>query len=615
MRNVLASSPGAIGSRTRLNPLKIFDLIAEACNKWLETQYNEKRCIVCKDLETLTNHIPPEFLTTVAKERGVSDAELETVMMALDGNSTAAIATILGISNIAVRKRLGEVYRKFSIYGRGPGKLAELRHQLFYQYQAQETEPPAPTKTKGKAKGKPAATSSKKAEPPAPEPATEVVSTGNRSQDWGESPDVSQFYGRTEELKILEELIIDESSRLVTLLGMKGIGKTVLSVQIAKQLESEFEFVVWRSLCATPKLEDLLGNLLQTLSPQKKPDIPDDLSGRILRLLDLLKKNRCLIILDDIDALLKGDELAGNYRPEFENYRDFIKRIAETSHQSCFVLVTTEEPAEIALLHGEKVQTLQPMDSHEIAREIFADKGVAPTDKEWVELVKRYGDNLLAYKVVATTIKEFFNGNTATFLKATELFIEDTLTQLLEQHFGRLSPSEEEILYWLAIAKSPVTLSRLREDMLLPVSLSDMLKNLDSLDRRALIEKQETASDIFFTLQPLMMKFVTTKLVANACEEIKELVKTQKLSSLRILIQHNLGAVQTTGKKGKAAAQKPQMVQQIKTQLQLFVMRSGGYDELITQLEAIAGKLEDKTQMDVGYASANLRNLLAIMAG
>ncbi|WP_044196321.1 helix-turn-helix transcriptional regulator [Oscillatoria acuminata] len=568
----------------------------------------------------MTNQIPPEFLTGVAKERGVSDAELETVMMALDGNSTAAIATILGISNIAVRKRLGEVYRKFSIYGRGPGKLAELRHQLFYQYQAQETEAPAPTKTKGKAKAKaePAETSSKKTEAVAAEPSNEVVSTGNRRQDWGESPDVSQFYGRTEELKILEELIIDESSRLVTLLGMTGIGKTVLSVQIAKQLESEFEFVVWRSLSATPKLDDLLGNLLQTLSTQKKPDIPDDLSGRILRLLDFLKKNRCLIILDDIDALLKEDELAGNYRPGFENYRDFIKRIAETKHQSCFVLVTTEEPAEIALLHGEKVQTLQPMDSHEIAREIFADKGVAPTDKEWSELVKRYGDNLLAYKIVAPTIKEFFNGNTATFLKATELFIEDTLTHLLEQHFGRLSSSEEEILYWLAIAKTPVTLSRLREDMLLPVSLSDMLKNLDSLDRRALIEKQETASDIFFTLQPLMMKFATTKLVANACEEIKELVKTQKLSSLRLLIQLNLGTVQqTSGKKGKAAAaaQKPQMLQQIKNQLQFFVMRSGGYDELITQLEAIAGKLEDKTQMDVGYASANLRNLLAIMAG
>ncbi|HEY9836350.1 MAG TPA: hypothetical protein V6D27_05585, partial [Vampirovibrionales bacterium] len=253
--------------------------------------------------------------------------------------------------------------------------------------------------------------------------------------------------------------------------------------------------------------------------------------------------------------------------------------------------------------------------SHEIAREIFADKGVAPTDKEWLELVKRYGDNLLAYKIVATTIKEFFNGNTATFLKATELFIEDTLTHLLEQHFGRLSPSEEEILYWLAIARSPVTLSRLREDMLLPVSLSDMLKNLDSLDRRALIEKQETASDIFFTLQPLMMKFVSTKLVENACEEIKQLVKTQKLSSLRILIQHNLGAVQTSGKKGKAAAaQKPPMVQQIKNQLQFFVMRSGGYDELVTQLEAIAAKLEDKTQSDVGYASTNLRNLLALMA-
>ena len=74
--------------------------------------------------------VPLEYLQTVAHERGVSDAELEALIMALNGQSTADIASILGISNIAVRKRLGEVYRKFNILGAGPGKLAELKHIL-----------------------------------------------------------------------------------------------------------------------------------------------------------------------------------------------------------------------------------------------------------------------------------------------------------------------------------------------------------------------------------------------------------------------------------------------------------------------------------------------------
>lgn len=552
-----------------------------------------------------SNQIPEKFIKKVAKERGVSDAELQTVMMALDGNSTAAIATMLGISNIAVRKRLGEVYRKFNIFGRGPGKLAELRHQLFYQYQDRESEPaPAPAPAPSPA---PAAA-------PAAAPTAATASVNTR-QDWGEAPDVTELYGRSEELKILEELIIDEKSRVVTILGMIGIGKTVLSVQIAKQLADEFDYVIWRSLAAAPKLEDLLGNLLQCFSTSKKSDIPEDLSGRILRLLEILKKNRCMIVLDDLDTLLESDELAGNYQEEFENYRDFIKRVAEANHQSCFLLVTTEEPADIALLHGEKVQTLQPMDSHEIAREIFADIGVAPTDKEWKELVKRYGDNLLAYKIVASTIKEFFSGNTANFLKATDLFIEDSLSNLLDRQFDRLSPSEEELVYWLAIERNPVTLSRLREDLLLPISLSDVLKNLDSLDRRAFIEKQETATDIYFTLQPLVMKFVTKKIVEKACQEIEELVKTQKLKNLRILLQLNLSKeATTTTKKGKSAPQIPQLVQQIKNQLQFFVMKSGGYDELIDLLQGIVKMMQNKTQMEVGYATVNLNTLLAAMS-
>ena len=58
--------------------------------------------------------------------------------MALDGQSTAAIATKLGISDIAVRKRLGEVYKKFQIGGNCPGKLSELRHQLLFSYHTEQ---------------------------------------------------------------------------------------------------------------------------------------------------------------------------------------------------------------------------------------------------------------------------------------------------------------------------------------------------------------------------------------------------------------------------------------------------------------------------------------------
>jgi DNA polymerase I-like protein with 3'-5' exonuclease and polymerase domains len=47
---------------------------------------------------------------------------------------------------------------------------------------------------------------------------SEIVS----SMDWGEAPDVSSFYGRTEELSQLEQWIVCDRTKVVALFGMGG---------------------------------------------------------------------------------------------------------------------------------------------------------------------------------------------------------------------------------------------------------------------------------------------------------------------------------------------------------------------------------------------------------
>ena len=174
----------------------------------------------------MTTPIPQNFVQTIAKQRGVTDAELETVFMALDGQSTAAIATKLGISDIAVRKRLGEVYKKFQIGGNGPGKLSELRHQLLFSYHTEQGARDFSPRGKG---------------------SLLKMTIGHRQEDWGQAPDVSVFYGRTEELTTLKQWIVSDNCRLIALLGLAGSGKTTLSVQLAKQVQNEFDLVIWRS--------------------------------------------------------------------------------------------------------------------------------------------------------------------------------------------------------------------------------------------------------------------------------------------------------------------------------------------------------------------------------
>jgi hypothetical protein len=57
-----------------------------------------------------------------------------------------------------------------------------------------------------------------------------------RQYFWGESIDVSIFYGRQTELKTLHKWIARDRCRLIEILAMEGVGKTALAVKLAQQL-------------------------------------------------------------------------------------------------------------------------------------------------------------------------------------------------------------------------------------------------------------------------------------------------------------------------------------------------------------------------------------------
>jgi NB-ARC domain len=537
----------------------------------------------------LTTQIPQNFVQIIAKERAVTDAELETVFMALDGQSTATIATKLGISDIAVRKRLGEVYKKFQIGGNGPGKLSELRHQLLYLYQ---TEPGARDfSPKGRV-------------------VLSKITIEHQQADWSEAPEVSVFYGRNQELTTLKQWISSDNCRLVAVLGLAGCGKTILSVQLASQVQNEFDFVVWRSLRSTPIVEEFLDKIIQLFYNSQKPDLPTDLNGKISLLIKYLRNYRCLLILDNFEAILKPSELAGHYREGCEGYRELILRVAEVNHNSCLVLVSAEEPTELALLTSEKVRCLKPAVSQEIAREIFQEKGLSAKDKDWKLLMNRYGGNLLAIKIVAATIHEFFDGNVSKFLEATSLFIEENISNLLAQQFDRMSSAEEDIAYSIAIAQSPISLVKLQENMFVKSSLSDLLKNLDSLCRRSLIEKINEGGETVFMLQPLIVKYVSDRLVDRIRVEVLEAIKTQGIAKMQLLKTHNL-TTNISKKKGVKREENHSILGSIKNQLQVLFVKTTGYEQPLNILTKIASALEEQPPLEVGYARENVMNIIA----
>ncbi len=79
-------------------------------------------------------------------------------------------------------------------------------------------------------------------------------------QDLGDAPEPNLFYNRTSELTILENWILTRT-RLITILGLSGIGKTALTLQLIPQIQHEFDRIIWRSLHHAPPLASLQTDL------------------------------------------------------------------------------------------------------------------------------------------------------------------------------------------------------------------------------------------------------------------------------------------------------------------------------------------------------------------
>jgi hypothetical protein len=315
--------------------------------------------------------------------------------------------------------------------------------------------------------------------------------------DWGNAPAATDFYGRTAELVTLQQWIVTDRCRLVGLLGMGGIGKTALAIELIEKIHPEFDYVVWRSISPLP---DISQPLVQILPGEEYQDLST--------CLDYLRSHRCLVVLDAFETIL-NDNPVGTYRDGFGIYGELLDRISQERHQSCLLIISREQPVSRHLSSNDEnspIRTLQLGELKEAAQ-ILLEKKLLDVGENWKILVKTYGGNPLALHIIATFIQDMFGGSVREFLKQNTTFLDREMRAILAQQFDRLSSVEKETLVELAAEAKPLSLCQLMPLVSSIDSKSKLMGVLHSLWYRSLIEQQFEQGEIRYTLPKVVMKF------------------------------------------------------------------------------------------------------------
>jgi hypothetical protein len=158
-----------------------------------------------------------------------------------------------------------------------------------------------------------------------------VMSQRSDREDWDGAPAISLLFGREADAEVLRSWILGDSCRVVLITGLGGIGKTDLATCVGRGgnqtdktsetlsagIHGHFDAVIWRSLLNAPPPEDFFADILDFLSGHGR-DAGFSPRKQIDDVLVCLRERRCLLILDNVEAIIRPGDPLIRYRQGYE---------------------------------------------------------------------------------------------------------------------------------------------------------------------------------------------------------------------------------------------------------------------------------------------------------
>ena len=335
-----------------------------------------------------------------------------------------------------------------------------------------------------------------------------------------EAPDTRVFFGRTKEIEILRQWSSPESVNLITILGMGGIGKTHLTAKLVQEVKHNYDYIFWRSLTYNASYEEFMVELLSFLAQDSASCIPTNEREQLDILINYLRQNCCLIVLDNLETVLAHYQIGSSYRAGYEKYSKLLQIISQYNHRSLLIITSREKPREINVKQDLKVHCyyLSGLEKN-AGRQLLQSSGCMWNLETHCDyLLTQYAGNPLALKIASSTIQYLFEGDLSSFIER-ETFVLSGISTLLAQQIERLSRSCKTLVYWLAILVDLTSFNDLKDCCYPAISNHDLIESLETLLRRGIIEKKGAA----YKLQPMIQEYLTEQIIKICHQEILDL--------------------------------------------------------------------------------------------